>query len=135
MRALNFQNYKVHCLWALALAAVFLLQPSVTLSHEVNKNAIVLLVTKGDKGQTLGTGTGFIVKPDGTLITNYHVLVDAVSVEAIFYNGDRVPVTGVVSLDRTRDFSILKLEGDLYSTLEMGDSDQLKEYDYTSALG
>ena len=137
MRTLKFQNYKIfqHCLWALALAAVFLLQPSAALSHEVNKNAIVLLVTKGDKGQTLGTGTGFIVKPDGTLITNYHVLVDAVSVEAIFYNGDRVPVTGVVSLDRTRDFSILKLEGDLYSTLEMGDSDQLKEYDYTSALG
>ncbi len=119
----------------LALAAVFLLQPSVTLSHEVNKNAIVLLVTKGDKGQTLGTGTGFIVKPDGTLITNYHVLVDAVSVEAIFGNGDRVSVTGVVKVDRSRDFSILRLEGDLYSTLEMGDSDRLKAYDYTSALG
>jgi tetratricopeptide (TPR) repeat protein len=122
-------------LWLLALAAVFLLQPSVTLSHEVNKNAIVLLVTKGDKGQTLGTGTGFIVKPDGTLITNYHVLVDAVSVEAVFQNGDRVQVQGVANVDRSRDFSIVKLEGDLYSTLEIGDSDTLKEYDYTSALG
>ena len=122
-------------LWLLALAAVFLLQTTVALSHEVNKNAIVLLVTKGDKGQTLGTGTGFIVKPDGTLITNYHVLVDAVSVEAIFQNGDRVPVTGVVKVDRSRDFSIVRLEGDLYSTLEIGDSDTLKVYDYTSALG
>lgn len=137
MRAPKLKNYKAfrHRLWALALAAVFLLQPSVALSHEVNKNAIVLLITKGDKGQTLGTGTGFIVKPDGTLITNYHVLVDAVSVEAVFQNGDRVLVQGVVSLDRSRDFSILKLEGDLYSTLEVGDSDTLKVYDYTSALG
>ncbi len=137
MHALKFQNDKAfrNCLWALALVAVLLLQPSVTLSHEVNKNAIVLLVTKGDKGQTLGTGTGFIVKPDGTLITNYHVLVDALSVEAIFQNGDRVQVQGVVSVDRGRDFSILKLEGDLYSTLELGDSDTLKVYDYTSALG
>jgi tetratricopeptide (TPR) repeat protein len=105
------------------------------LGHEVNKNAIVLLVTQNAKGETIGTGTGFIVKPDGTLITNYHVLVDAVSVEAIFRNGDRVPVQGVVSLDRSRDFSVLKLEGDLYSTLEIGDSDRLKEYDYTSVLG
>jgi tetratricopeptide (TPR) repeat protein len=137
IRALKFQNYKVfrHRLWILALAVAFLLQPSVALSYEANKNAIVLLITKGDKGQTLGTGTGFIVKPDGTLITNYHVLVDAVSVEAIFRNGDRVPVQGVVRVDRSRDFSILKLEKDLYSTLEMGDSDQLKVYDYTSALG
>ena len=137
MRAPKFKIREIfrHPLWVLALAVVFLFQPSLTLSHEVNKSAVVLLVVKGDKGQTLGTGTGFIVKPDGTLITNYHVLVDAVSVEAVFRNGDRVPVQGVVSLDRTRDFSILKLEGDLYSTLEMGDSDQTREYDYTSALG
>ena len=137
MRVRKFKIHEIfrHQLWVLALAAVFLLQPSVTLSHEVNKNAIVLLVIKGNKGQTLGTGTGFIVKPDGTLVTNYHVLVDAVSVEAIFRNGDRVPVQGMVSLDRSRDFSVLKLEGNLYSTLEIGDSDRLKEYDYTSALG
>ena len=136
-RALKLKLHEIfrYRVWVFALAAVFLLQPSVALSSEVNKNAIVLLVTKGDKGQTLGTGTGFIVKPDGTVITNYHVLVDAVSVEAIFHNGDRVPVQGLVSLDRSRDFSVLKLEGDLYSTLEIGDSDRLKEYDYTSALG
>ena len=135
IRALKFQTYTIHCLWALALTALFLLQPFVALSHEVNKNAIVLLVTKGDKGKILGTGTGFIVNPDGTLITNYHVLVDAETVEAFFQNGDHVPVTGVVSVDRSRDFSIIKLEGDLYSTLELGDSDTLKVYDYTSALG
>jgi tetratricopeptide (TPR) repeat protein len=137
MHALKFKIHGIfrQRVWVLALAAAFLLLPSVALSHEVNKSAIVLLVVKGDQGQTLGTGTGFIVKPDGTLITNYHVLVDAVSVEAVFQNGDRVPAQGVMSLDRTRDFSVLKLEGDLYSTLEIGDSDRLKEYDYTSALG
>ncbi|HKI49014.1 MAG TPA: tetratricopeptide repeat protein, partial [Desulfobacteria bacterium] len=47
----------------------------------------------------------------------------------------RVPVQGVMALDREKDFSILKLEGGLYSTLELGDSDTLKVYDYTSALG
>lgn len=120
---------------AALLALVLLWQPLVALCHEANRNAIVLLVTKDANGETLGTGSGFIVKPDGTLITNYHVLVDAASVEAIFPDGDRVTVEGWVSVDRSRDFSILKLEGDLYSTLEMGDSDQLKEYDYTSALG
>ncbi len=117
------------------LAGIFLLLPPVLLAYEVNKSAIVLLITQDEKGQNLGTGTGFIVKPDGTLITNYHVLVDAVSVEAIFPNGDRVPVKGAVSVDRSRDFSILKLEGDLYSTLEIGDSDRIKVYDYASALG
>ena len=128
-----FLNTRWNILAGIVLALFLISGPA--LGHEVNKNAIVLLVTQNAKGETIGTGTGFIVKPDGTLITNYHVLVDAVSVEAIFRNGDRVPVQGVVSLDRSRDFSVLKLEGDLFSTLEMGDSGRLKEYDYTSVLG
>lgn len=119
----------------LTAAALLLLLPGSLAAHEVNQGAVVLLITKDSRGETLGTGTGFIVKPDGTLITNYHVLVDAESVEAIFQDGSRVAVKGVIGLDRAKDFSILKLEGDLYSTLELGDSDRLKVYDYTSALG
>ncbi len=105
------------------------------LAGEVNKGAIVLLVAKDAQGETLGTGAGFIVKPEGVLITNYHVLVDAVAVDAIFKDGTRVGVLGVKKVDRLKDFAVLKLEGDLYSTLPLGDSDLLKEYDYASALG
>ena len=38
-------------------------------------------------------------------------------------------------MNRTQDFSILKLEGDAFSTLQMGNSDHLKPYDYSSVLG
>ncbi|NIQ01160.1 MAG: tetratricopeptide repeat protein [Nitrospinaceae bacterium] len=115
--------------------AALLLTAHPVQSHEVNKNAIVLLIIKGSQGQTISVGTGFIVQPEGVMITNYHVLVDAVSVEAVFLNGDRVPVKGVRSYDRSMDFSILQLEEGFYSTLEIGDSDPLKVYSYTSALG
>ena len=46
-------------------------------ANAVNKSAIVLLVAKDSAGEILGTGTGFIVRPEGTLVTNYHVLLDA----------------------------------------------------------
>ncbi len=104
-------------------------------AYEVNKNAIVLLAAKDGNNRTFSTGTGFIVDPDGTLVTNYHVLVDAVSMEAIFRDGSTVAVEGIKKVDRSKDFAILKLKGDIYSTLEIGDSDSLKTYDYTSALG
>lgn len=108
---------------------------SHTLAHEVNKSAIALLVSKGKSGNTISTGTGFVVKPNGTLVTNYHVLVDAVSMDAIFSNGNAVPVEKILKVDRVKDFAVLKLKEGFYSTLEIGDSRGIKAYDYSSALG
>jgi len=108
---------------------------SQAFAHEVNKSAIVLLISKSKSGATISTGTGFVVKPDGTLITNYHVLVDAASVDAIFTNGNIVPVKRVLKVDRIKDFAVLQLKKGFYSTLEIGDSRGIKAYDFTSALG
>ncbi len=66
----------------MALALIFTVIVQQAQAYEVNKNAVVLLIAKDSTGRTLGTGTGFIVKPEGVLVTNYHVLVDAASVEA-----------------------------------------------------
>ncbi len=104
-------------------------------AHEVNKSAVALLIAKDEAGKTVGTGSGFVIQPEGTLATNYHVLVDAHSVKAYFPNGTQVSVTGIHKVDRIKDFAILKLAEGSYSTLELGDSSNLQAYDYTSALG
>ena len=108
---------------------------SQVFAHEVNKSAIALLVCKSKSGATISTGTGFVVKPNGTLVTNYHVLVDAASMDAIFINGNTVPVEKILKVDRVKDFAVLKLKEGFYSTLEIGDSRTIQAYDYTSALG
>ncbi|MDA8560283.1 tetratricopeptide repeat protein [Nitrospinae bacterium] len=104
-------------------------------AYEVNKNAIALLIAKDKAGKTVGTGSGFVARPEGTLVTNYHVLVDAHTIDVHFPNGSHSEVTGVFKVDRAKDFAILKLKEGFYSTLEIGDSSTLKVYDYTSALG
>ena len=101
----------------------------------VNKSAIVLLVAKDSAGEILGTGTGFIVRPEGTLVTNYHVLLDAKTIEAITFTGDRFPIKEILKVDRAKDFALLQLPEGIYSTLEIGDSDTLKNFDFLSALG
>ena len=120
-------------LLALTLSLIISAQPAQ--SNAVNKSAIVLLVAKNSAGKILGTGTGFIVKPEGILVTNYHVLLDATVVQAVMSNGDRVKVKSVLKVDRSKDFAILQLADGAYSTLEIGNSDDLKEFDYLSALG
>jgi tetratricopeptide (TPR) repeat protein len=101
----------------------------------VNKSAVALLIAKDSTGEILGTGTGFIVRPEGTLVTNYHVLVDAKTIEAITFTGDRLPIEAILKVDRVKDFALLQLPKGLYSTLEIGDSDTLKNFDFLSALG
>ncbi len=112
---------------------IFLSGP--TSAYEVNKNAVALLIAKDRAGKTVGTGSGFVARPEGTMVTNYHVLVDAHSIDVRFPDGSRSEVTGVFKVDRARDFAIIKLSEGFYSTLEIGDSSSLKPYDYTSALG
>ncbi len=130
MNAYRYSRYLVF----IALL-VFVFQPFVALAFEVNKNAIAILVVKDKQGDFLASGTGFVVKPEGTLITNYHVLIDASSVDAIFLDGTIANVREVIHVDRTKDFAILKLNSGFYSTLELGDSSSLKDFDYVGALG
>ena len=104
-------------------------------AYEVNKNAVALLIAKDKTGKTVGTGSGFVARPEGILITNYHVLVDAHVIEVHFPNGSHSDVEGIFKVDRARDFAILKLKEGFYSTLEIGDSSSVQPYDYTSALG
>ncbi len=37
---------------------------------EVNRGAIALLVAKNSNGEVIGTGSGFVVQAEGTLMTN-----------------------------------------------------------------
>ena len=123
----------------LALLLVFWAIPAIFAhsiqANSVNKSAVVLLIARNSSGEILGTGTGFIVKPEGVLVTNYHVLLDAAAIEAIMFNGDRVQVKSILKVDRTKDFALLQLPRGAYSTLEMGDSNKLKNFNFLSALG
>ncbi len=121
--------------WALLVLFVCVALPTPGRAHEANKNAVAQLAVKNAAGENIGSGTGFVVEPEGVLVTNYHVLVDAAAVLAEFPDGRRAAVTGILKVDRVRDFALLQLAEGFYSTLEIGDSASLKDFDFTTALG
>ena len=51
------------------------------------------------------------------------------------FNGDRVQVKSILKVDRTKDFALLQLPKGTYSTLEIGDSSKLENFNFLSALG
>jgi serine protease Do len=80
-------------------------------------------------------GSGFIVAPDGYILTNNHVVGSADLVMVIV--GDDNPVRAeVVGTDPATDLAVIKVNGyDRLPVLQFADSDKLKVGDWVVAIG
>jgi len=82
------------------------------------------------------TGTGIVMSADGYIITNYHVIEDAVQIEVLLHDEQQYPAL-LVGGDETTDLAVLKLQQeDLTLTpAEFGNSDVLRVGDLVVAIG
>lgn len=90
--------------------------------------------TKKEK-QEVGSGSGFIISKDGLVVTNRHVVSDETAEYTVVTNkGDKHSAT-VLARDPVNDLAILKIEGQDFPILELGDSSQLKPGQSVIAIG
>jgi serine protease Do len=71
-----------------------------------------------------GQGSGVIVDDAGFIMTNYHVVKDASSVEISLADGRTVPAN-LVGFDELTDLAVLKVDAKKLVSAEWGDSDEL----------
>jgi Do/DeqQ family serine protease len=81
-----------------------------------------------------GMGSGVIVRQDGYILTNHHVVDGAEEVTVELSNG-RSSKAKVVGTDAPSDLAVLKIEGTNLQTLALGDSDQVRVGDVVLAVG
>lgn len=75
----------------------------------------------------VGWGSGFIVSPDGLILTNRHVVLDEMADYTVILNDGREFPAEVIARDRVQDLAILKIETkDLLPIVELGDSTNLQ---------
>ncbi len=79
-------------------------------------------------------GSGFLISPDGYLITNDHVVEDGEEIIVTLPGGERHDAE-IVGTDRVSDISLLKIDGKNFPYLEMGNSDDLVVGEWVIALG
>jgi hypothetical protein len=98
------------------------------------KGAIVTIVM-ANNDEPIGRGTGFLVRPDGVIVTNYHVIQTGNVAMVKFADGTILPVDGVVAADKVRDLAIIKIHGKSFRTLTFGNSDGIQVGEEVVAIG
>ncbi len=90
--------------------------------------------SRGSEFDTIGAGSGFVITPDGYILTNSHVVSNAKKLEAIFVDRKRLSAT-VVGKDDSTDLAVIQVNasGLPYSTL--GDSSELRVGQLVIAMG
>ena len=82
----------------------------------------------------VGYGSGVILTSDGYIVTNNHVIEKADEIQ-VTLNDNRVFEATLVGADVNSDLALLKIEGDEFPVVPMGNSDDLKLGEWVLAVG
>jgi S1-C subfamily serine protease len=83
-----------------------------------------------------GQGSGFVIDREGHIVTNQHVIAEAVEIEVDFVSGAKAWAE-LIGTDPDSDLAVLKVDlpADQLSPLPLGDSDLLRVGDFVVAIG
>ncbi len=81
-----------------------------------------------------GSGSGVIIRPDGYIVTNNHVVSGATKI-SVTTNDNRQFDATVVGTDPATDVAIIKVDATDLPTIPLGDSDQLRLGEWVLAIG
>ncbi len=81
------------------------------------------------------TGSGFIIDPRGYIVTNYHVVEDAIKVK-VMLQGEKILEAELVGYDSSLDLAVLKVNVPYkLPFLKWADSSKIKMGEWVAALG
>ncbi len=79
-------------------------------------------------------GSGAIVDSRGVVLTNAHVVREAVAIDVHLADGRRLPAK-LLGIEEATDLAVLKIEGKDLPALALGDSDQVEVGQWLLAIG
>ncbi|MBX4200432.1 trypsin-like peptidase domain-containing protein [Candidatus Parcubacteria bacterium] len=89
----------------------------------------------GTEKQDTGAGSGFIVRSDGYIITNSHVVEDDTATYTVLLSSGEEKVAHVVSLDQADDIAVIKIDASNLPTVPLGESSNLVLGQTVAAIG
>ena len=84
--------------------------------------------------ERVGSGSGVIIREDGYIVTNNHVIDEATKIEVTLNNNQTYPAT-LVGTDPATDIALLKIDATGLPMIPFGDSDKLRLGEWVIAIG
>jgi len=97
--------------------------------------SVVVVESSDRKGESGRLGTGFVVRSDGVVVTNFHVIEEGREFRVEFRDGTSYEPKAILAADRRRDLAVVQIEASGLPTLELGDSSELKAGQTIVAVG
>lgn len=110
-------------------------EKSITQIVEEQGKAVVVVTNLGFGDAPQAVGSGFLVQPNGVVVTNYHVIENAQAVTVKLPDGREFRAQGMLGSDSELDVAVLKLEVTGLPTAPLGDSDHVKVGQRVVAIG
>ena len=88
----------------------------------------------GQRVESASSGSGFVITPDGYIVTNHHVVASASSVKVTMYDGKEYSAA-VVGSDSDYDVAVLKVETTGLQPVTLGNSADVNVGDTVLAIG
>ncbi len=82
-----------------------------------------------------GQGTGYVVREDGVIATNFHVIGEHRSFRVKLSDGKTYEPTRIIAVDRKKDLALVQIDREGLPPLPLGDSDALTPGQAIFALG
>lgn len=101
---------------------------------EINTKSITETDFFGDPVIGEGAGSGVIIRKDGYIVTNYHVIANAQDIRVRLTNGKTYEAS-LTGADKNLDVAVIKIEAQGLTAASYGDSDKLKVGDTAIAIG
>ena len=81
-----------------------------------------------------GLGTGFLIRPDGVIVTNAHVVAGATNISVMLRDGTTYPAR-TIGTDEMNDLAVLQVQAKGLPVAPLGDSDHLLVGEWAIAIG
>lgn len=90
----------------------------------------------GRSGQrsAAGLGSGFIIRPDGAIVTNAHVVAGATRIQVALRDGTTYPAR-LIGSDETNDLAVIKIDAKNLPIAPLGSSSDLLIGEWAIAIG